>query len=90
MIKPPYLVAFNIYFSEVTLWEESELLLLKSPSQCEILSFLIITLVKTYLGGPNALIDTATSAQGLYEVIEQSSPNNSGEFINYDGSRIAW
>ncbi|WP_318456624.1 SDR family oxidoreductase [Photobacterium leiognathi] len=46
--------------------------------------------VQTEMGGPNALIDTATSAQGLYEVIEQSSPNNSGEFINYDGSRIAW
>ncbi|KPA51867.1 short-chain dehydrogenase [Photobacterium leiognathi subsp. mandapamensis] len=46
--------------------------------------------VQTEMGGPNALIDTATSAQGLYAVIEQSSPIQSGEFINYDGSRIAW
>ncbi|KJG03177.1 SDR family oxidoreductase [Photobacterium angustum] len=46
--------------------------------------------VQTEMGGPNALIDTTTSAIGLFEVIEHSSVNNSGEFINYDGKRIAW
>ncbi|EAR56875.1 putative oxidoreductase protein [Photobacterium sp. SKA34] len=46
--------------------------------------------VKTEMGGPNALIDTTTSAKGLFEVIEQSSPSCSGAFINYDGSLIAW
>lgn len=46
--------------------------------------------VQTEMGGPNALIDTTTSAKGLFEVIEHSSVNHSGEFINYDGTRIAW
>ncbi|PSV38063.1 SDR family oxidoreductase [Photobacterium sp. GB-210] len=46
--------------------------------------------VQTEMGGPNALIDIETSAKGLFEVIEQSSPSCSGAFINYDGKRIAW
>ena len=46
--------------------------------------------VRTEMGGPNALIDTTTSAKELFEVIEQSSPSCSGEFINYDSSSIAW
>lgn len=46
--------------------------------------------VKTEMGGPNALIDTDTSAQGLAAVIEQASVKHSGEFINYDGTQLPW
>jgi len=46
--------------------------------------------VQTEMGGPNALIDTATSARGLAEVIEQSDQTRSGQFINYDGSALPW
>lgn len=46
--------------------------------------------VKTDMGGPNALIDPLTSAQGLIDVIEASNQSMSGHFINYDGSAIAW
>ncbi|WP_434761880.1 SDR family oxidoreductase [Vibrio fortis] len=46
--------------------------------------------VQTEMGGPNALIDTSTSAKGLIQVIEQSSLESSGHFINYDGYAIAW
>jgi NAD(P)-dependent dehydrogenase (short-subunit alcohol dehydrogenase family) len=46
--------------------------------------------VRTEMGGPNALIDTSTSAKGLIQVIEQSGLESSGHFINYDGSAIAW
>ncbi len=46
--------------------------------------------VQTEMGGPNALIDIETSTRGLFEVIEDTSVNHSGEFINYDGTRIAW
>lgn len=46
--------------------------------------------VKTEMGGPNALIDTSTSAQGLAKVIEHADCANSGQFINYDGSPIPW
>ncbi|WDZ72284.1 SDR family oxidoreductase [Vibrio harveyi] len=46
--------------------------------------------VQTAMGGPNALIDTQTSAAGLAKVIEQSSQENSGQFINYDGTMLPW
>ncbi|USD41944.1 SDR family oxidoreductase [Vibrio sp. SCSIO 43135] len=46
--------------------------------------------VQTEMGGPNALIDTATSAAGLMKVINQANPSHSGEFINYDGTSIPW
>ncbi len=46
--------------------------------------------VQTEMGGPNALIDTATSARGLIEVIEHATTANSGEFINYDGTHLPW
>ncbi|EAQ51901.1 putative oxidoreductase protein [Vibrio sp. MED222] len=42
------------------------------------------------LGGPNALIDTETSAQGLVTVIESSNTEVSGHFFNFDGSEIDW
>ncbi|WFB49057.1 SDR family oxidoreductase [Vibrio coralliilyticus] len=46
--------------------------------------------VQTEMGGPNALIDTQTSAAGLVEVIERADISRSGEFINYDGSALPW
>ncbi|CAE6910960.1 SDR family oxidoreductase [Vibrio sp. B1FLJ16] len=46
--------------------------------------------VLTDMGGPNALIDTGTSAKGLSKVIEQSTQSNSGQFINYDGTELPW
>ncbi|WP_199483803.1 SDR family oxidoreductase [Vibrio owensii] len=46
--------------------------------------------VRTEMGGPNALIDTQTSADGLAKVIEQSTQEKSGQFINYDGTELPW
>lgn len=46
--------------------------------------------VRTDMGGPNGLIDTATSVRGLREVIANLTLNNSGKFIAYDGKEIAW
>lgn len=46
--------------------------------------------VRTAMGGPNALIETQTSAAGLAKVIAQSTQENSGQFINYDGTQLPW
>ncbi|MPW35448.1 SDR family oxidoreductase [Vibrio sp. B1Z05] len=46
--------------------------------------------VRTQMGGPNALIDVAESVQGLVNVIEHSTTEQSGGFFNYDGKHIAW
>lgn len=46
--------------------------------------------VQTEMGGPNALIDTETSARDLYKVIDTSTPSQSGQFINYDGNPLPW
>ena len=46
--------------------------------------------VRTDMGGPNGLIDTATSASGLLSVIEGASAEQSGQFLNYDGKSIDW
>jgi len=46
--------------------------------------------VQTDMGGPNALIDTATSVAGMMSVIDGLSPADSGRFFNYDGAEIPW
>ncbi len=46
--------------------------------------------VRTDMGGPNGLIDTETSASGLWSVIENATTEQSGHFLNYDGSTIEW
>ncbi|MEZ9649567.1 SDR family oxidoreductase [Vibrio lentus] len=46
--------------------------------------------VQTEMGGPNALIDTDTSASGLIKVIESANTEVSGHFFNFDGSEIDW
>ncbi|MCJ7421092.1 SDR family oxidoreductase [Sphingomicrobium astaxanthinifaciens] len=46
--------------------------------------------VETDMGGPNALIDTATSAAGLRQRIEETGLDNTGRFVAYDGQEIPW
>ena len=46
--------------------------------------------VRTRMGGPNGLIDVETSVNGISQVITELTPNNSGQFFNYDGQAIAW
>lgn len=46
--------------------------------------------VRTDMGGPNGLIDTATSVNGLLQVIDGLDAAGSGAFYNYDGQPIPW
>jgi NAD(P)-dependent dehydrogenase (short-subunit alcohol dehydrogenase family) len=46
--------------------------------------------VQTDMGGPNGLIDTRTSVQGLRGVIANLTLQTSGKFIAYDGKEISW
>ncbi|WP_413284812.1 SDR family oxidoreductase [Vibrio sp. MA40-2] len=46
--------------------------------------------VRTEMGGPNASISTEQSTQGMITVIDSLQADNSGEFINYDGTRLPW
>ncbi|MDF0378330.1 SDR family oxidoreductase [Methylophilus sp. YYY-1] len=46
--------------------------------------------VRTDMGGPNGLIDTETSVQGLRQVIASLTASQSGQFIAYDGKPIPW
>lgn len=46
--------------------------------------------VQTEMGGPNAILSTPESAKGLVSVIENASLSDSGTFLNYDGTEIAW
>jgi len=46
--------------------------------------------VRTDMGGPNALIDTATSVAGMMRLIDSLGTEQSGSFFNYDGSVIPW
>jgi NAD(P)-dependent dehydrogenase (short-subunit alcohol dehydrogenase family) len=46
--------------------------------------------VQTDMGGPNGLINAEQSVQGLRQVIDQLTLENSGRFIAYDGKEIAW
>ena len=46
--------------------------------------------VQTDMGGPNALLDTTTSAQGLMDVIEGADMSSTGKFLNYDGTPLPW
>lgn len=46
--------------------------------------------VRTDMGGPHGLIDTATSVSGLRRVIDQLNTAQSGQFIAYDGKVIPW
>ena len=46
--------------------------------------------VLTEMGGPNALIDTTTSVSGMRKVIAGLKPQQSGDFIAYDGTLLPW
>lgn len=46
--------------------------------------------VKTDMGGPNALIDTTTSVQGMRKVIEGLTMEQTGNFFAYDGTVVPW
>ena len=46
--------------------------------------------VQTDMGGPNALIDTRTSVEGMISVIDGLVRDDAGKFFNYDGSVIPW
>lgn len=46
--------------------------------------------VQTEMGGPNALIDTETSAKGMMQLINNLSKTDSGTFLDYQGKAIAW
>ncbi|PSW21042.1 short-chain dehydrogenase [Photobacterium sanctipauli] len=46
--------------------------------------------VQTEMGGPNALIDTQTSAKGLKQVIDSVGEADSGLFMDYQGNYLPW
>ncbi len=46
--------------------------------------------VQTDMGGPNALITAQESAQGLFNVIDTLSPDDSGKLITFDGKTLNW
>ncbi|MGL6161428.1 SDR family oxidoreductase [Microbulbifer sp.] len=46
--------------------------------------------VQTDMGGPNALISAKESVAGLKKILLDTGLENSGRFINYDGSDIPW
>jgi NAD(P)-dependent dehydrogenase (short-subunit alcohol dehydrogenase family) len=46
--------------------------------------------VQTDMGGANASINTHTSVNGLRRVLAKVGPDDTGSFINYDGTSIAW
>ncbi|WP_295800356.1 SDR family oxidoreductase [uncultured Microbulbifer sp.] len=46
--------------------------------------------VQTEMGGPNALISTTESVNGLKKLLTEADSRCSGHFYNYDGSKIPW
>lgn len=46
--------------------------------------------VLTDMGGPNALISTRTSVEGMLSMIAAAGPEQNGQFLNYDGKVIPW
>lgn len=46
--------------------------------------------VLTDMGGPNALIDVATSVSGMRGKIAQLNTDDRGKYFNYDGREIPW
>ena len=46
--------------------------------------------VQTEMGGPNALISTTESVSGLQQILLQAGPDQSGQFLEYNGKTIPW
>ena len=42
------------------------------------------------MGGANALINPETSVTGMRKVLDHATAEDSGRFISYDGTEIAW
>jgi NAD(P)-dependent dehydrogenase (short-subunit alcohol dehydrogenase family) len=46
--------------------------------------------VRTDMGGAAATLDAPTSVRCLRELFERLEPNDTGHFLNYDGTRLPW
>lgn len=46
--------------------------------------------VKTDMGGANAPTDVAESVRGIWKVISEMTPENSGQFVNFKGQILPW
>lgn len=46
--------------------------------------------VQTDMGGANAAITPRESAEGLIEILDHANMQQSGEFVNYDGTPMPW
>ncbi|MEM9242868.1 MAG: SDR family oxidoreductase [Pseudomonadota bacterium] len=46
--------------------------------------------VKTDMGGPNALIDVATSVSGMLNMMENAREYATGSFLDYAGAKMDW
>ncbi|XP_047527557.1 C-factor isoform X1 [Vanessa atalanta] len=46
--------------------------------------------VKTDMGGKNAPLDVDTSVSGIFNTIEKLKEADSGKFLQYDGTELAW
>lgn len=46
--------------------------------------------VRTRMGGDNALISTEESVTNMLERIEEAGPEQSGEFLEWDGGYVGW
>jgi NAD(P)-dependent dehydrogenase (short-subunit alcohol dehydrogenase family) len=46
--------------------------------------------VRTDMGGPSAPLDAATAVAGMKAVLDQATIADSGRFLHYDGTEVAW
>ena len=46
--------------------------------------------VKTDMGGPNAPVSIDKSIEGMTKVIDRTDINDTGRFLNYDGTELPW
>lgn len=46
--------------------------------------------VRTDMGGNNAPLDVETSVQGILATIQRLGEQDSGRFLQYDGSELPW
>ncbi|KIL96784.1 3-oxoacyl- acyl-carrier protein reductase [Paramagnetospirillum magnetotacticum MS-1] len=46
--------------------------------------------VRTDMGGPSAPLEAATAVAGMVKVMAELTEGDSGAFIHYDGSHLAW
>lgn len=46
--------------------------------------------VRTDMGGKNAPLDVDSSIQGIFETMSRLREEDSGKFLQYDGSELPW